>query len=265
MILIQMIHGLSFHHIGSFLDPFPHGSIPSQTSNPSKTIDPKRAESRVHVDGKSCFAPFAMAHDARKRTDVDETSRVHRKPCRTKPTRPHRPAALALLVPRGIDRTPMAHMPTFWICRSHHDTMQSEVFPMQAKRYVNPRPANEFVLCLRCARWGSHSPDPDCSHVERVDLSGATSADVDEMVSLAERIAKRREEELAVLGLLGRRCKRLVSEGKARMQDISAPPSSGIVRLKPDPRDPRYEVSTPRPGERIRYRVRISTDPANQN
>ncbi len=136
--------------------------------------------------------------------------------------------------------------------------------PKRQTAQANPRPANEFCLCLRCARWGSRSPDPDCSHVERVDLSNATQADVDEMVSLAERIAKRREEAQAVLGVLGRRCKRLVTEGKARTQE-APPPSSGIVRLTRPTRDPRYVETIPRQGDKVRLRVRIATDPANQN
>jgi len=85
----------------------------------------------------------------------------------------------------------------------------------QVKYCVNPRPSQEFLLCLNCARWGPRGPDHDCSHAERIDLSSATSADLDEMVEMAERHARRREEARDVLGLLGRFGSRLVSQGKA--------------------------------------------------
>ena len=84
----------------------------------------------------------------------------------------------------------------------------------QAKSCVNPRLSEEFILCTGCARWGSRGPDPDCSHTERIDLSSASPAELDEMVEMAERITRRREEAQAVLGLLGRSAKRLVLQGK---------------------------------------------------
>lgn len=150
--------------------------------------------------------------------------------------------------------------------RSHHGTMQNEVFPMRAKVLHNPRPANEFVLCLRCARWGLRAPDPDCSHVERVDLSKATQADMDEMLAIAERVVRRRNEANDCLALLGRNGKRLESLGRVRRMHEAPSPSSRIVRLmQPDPRDPRYEMTVPREGDKVRWRARISTDPANQN
>jgi hypothetical protein len=131
---------------------------------------------------------------------------------------------------------------------------------MHAKRrFFNSRPANEFVLCLRCARWGSHSPDRDCSHVERVDLSEAASPDVDYFETLAERIAKGREIITSEMTALRNDAKRLVNQGKARERDITAPPSSGVVRLI------RHVETIPRHGDKVRLRVRIATDPANQN
>ena len=138
---------------------------------------------------------------------------------------------------------------------------------MHAKRRIlfNPRRANEFVLCLRCARWGSRHPDPDCSHVERVDLTGATSTDVDYFETLAERIAKGRQIITSEITALRNDAKRLVNQGKARMQDVPAPPSSGIVRLTHPTKDPRYETTIPRPGEKVRFVVRVDTKPANRN
>jgi hypothetical protein len=117
---------------------------------------------------------------------------------------------------------------------------------------------------LRCARWGSRSPDPDCSHVERVDLIGATSTDVDYFETLAERIAKGREIITSEITALRNDAKRLVNQGKARTQEAPSP-SSGIVRLTRPTKDPRYVETMPRPGDKVRLRVRIETDPANQN
>jgi hypothetical protein len=130
---------------------------------------------------------------------------------------------------------------------------------------ANPRPANEFRFCLRCARWGSRQPDPDCSHAEHVDLTSANRSDIEFFEELAERLARQREQMKLGFSMLRTDAKRLVAEGKAR-ETVPEPPSSGIVRLtQPDPRDPRYEMTVPRQGEKVRWRVRISTDPANQN
>lgn len=102
----------------------------------------------------------------------------------------------------------------------------------QAKPRANPRPSNEFVLCMSCARWGSRGPDNDCSHAERIDLSNATQADLDEMVEMAERIARRREEARAVLGLLKRSGSRLVSLGRASLDGKAPFPKFGkVVRI----------------------------------
>lgn len=137
---------------------------------------------------------------------------------------------------------------------------------MRAKVLHNPRPANEFVLCLRCARWGLRAPDPDCSHVERVDLSKATQADMDEMLAIAERVVRRRNEANDCLALLGRNGKRLESLGRARMrQNEPSPPSSGIVRLTRPTKDPRYVEMIPRQGDTSRLRIRVPIDPSNTN
>lgn len=71
------------------MDPF----LPFPNFKPTQDERTDRAKSRVDVDGKSCSASFAllrMAHDARKRTDVDETSRGE--PTKPEPRRPHRSA-----------------------------------------------------------------------------------------------------------------------------------------------------------------------------
>lgn len=74
-------------------------------------------------------------------------------------------------------------------------------------------------------------------------MSSATPADLDEMVEMAERIARRREEAQAVLGLLGRSGARLVSLGRASVHGKALlPKSSNVVRLRPDATPPwRYQ------------------------
>jgi hypothetical protein len=60
-------------------------------------------KSRVYIDGESCSASFAMAHDARKATASRQSREGLSEPTSHESRRPHRPAALALLAPRGID------------------------------------------------------------------------------------------------------------------------------------------------------------------
>jgi hypothetical protein len=109
------------------------------------------------------------------------------------------------------------------------------------------------------------SPDPDCSHVERIDLTNVGRSDVEFFEELAERIARDRVQTSLRFSMLRNDAKRLVNQGKARMQDVPAPPSSGIVRLTHPTKDPRYETTIPRPGEKVRFVVRVDTKPANRN
>ena len=111
--------------------------------------------------------------------------------------------------------------------------MRTQGKPRVNQPRVNLRQSEDFLLCLNCARWGMRGPDPDCSHAERVDLSNATPGDLDEMVEMAERIARRREEAQAVVGLLKRSSARLVSLGRACIEpSMSLSKSGKVVRLR---------------------------------
>lgn len=137
--------------------------------------------------------------------------------------------------------------------------------PKRQTAQANPRPTNEFCLCLRCARWGLRSPDPDCSHVERIDLTNVGRSDVEFFEELAERIARDRVQTSLRFSMLRNDAKRLVNQGKARMQDVPAPPSSGIVRLTHPTKFGYKDIIPNRDQDRPRIVIRIATAPANDN